>query len=259
VAIDAARSAWRLGATEVHLLYRRKREHMPAYKEQVEAAEAEGVVFHFLTTPVSVVGDGRVRGVVCQRQVVGEFDRSGRRRPLPVAGSEFTLDLDVLIPAIGQETDLEGEDGLERSRDTSLVVDEALATTRAGVFAAGDAVSGPATVVHAVAHGNKVAMAVDHYLRTGRVAKIVTVPGYEVVERTFDPEDYAEARRPAVPMLPVADRRGSFEEVEQGLDAHVVQEECKRCLRCDLEWLEEMEVPPEPRPERIVETVEMAR
>ena len=259
VAIDAARSAWRLGATEVHLLYRREREHMPAYKEQVEAAEAEGVVFHFLTTPVSVTGDGWVRGVVCQRQVVGEFDRSGRRRPVSVAGSEFTLDLDVLIPAIGQEIDLEGEDGLERSRDTSLVVDEALATTRAGVFAAGDAVSGPATVVHAVAHGNTVAMAVDHYLRTGRVAKIVTVPGYEVVERAFNPEDYAEARRPAVPVLPIADRRGSFEEVELGLDAHAIQEECKRCLRCDLEWLEEMEVPPEPRPERIVETVEMAR
>ena len=259
VAVDTARSAWRLGAKEVHLLYRRERKHMPAYEEQIEAAEAEGVVFHFLTTPVRVTGDGRVAGVVCQRHVVGEFDPSGRRRPVPVAGSEFTLDLDVLIPAIGQETGPVGEDGVERNDDTTLVVDEALATTRAGVFAAGDAVSGPATVVHAIAQGNKAATAVDHYLRTGRVEKIVTLPGYEVVEQEFDPEDYAEARRARVPALPVAQRRGTFEEVELALDEHTVREECKRCLRCDLEWLEEMQLSPEPRPERIVETVEIAR
>jgi len=258
-AIDAARSAWRLGAREVHLIYRRRREDMPAHPEEVEAAEAEGAVFHFLTTPVRVIGDGRVRGVECQRQALGEFDRSGRRRPMPIAGSEFTLYLDVLIPAIGQETDLEGEDGLERNRDTTLVVNEALATTCEGVFAAGDAVSGPATVIHAVAQGNRVAGTVDRYLRTGLVEKIVTRPGYEVVEQKFNLEDYAEARQPPTPMLPVAQRWGNFEEVELGLDEHSIQEECKRCLRCDLEWLEEMQLPLEPRPERVVGTVEIAR
>jgi NADH-quinone oxidoreductase subunit F len=259
VAIDAARSAWRLGAKEVHLIYRRERAQMPAYREQVEAAEGEGVVLRFLTTPVRIIGDGRVRGVECQRQAPGEFDRSGRRRPMPMAGSEFRLSLDVLIPAIGQETELEGGDGLERNRDTTFVVNGALATTREGVFAAGDAVTGPATVVHAVSQGNEVAGAVDHFLRTGRVEKIVTLPGYEVVEQRFDPEDYAEARRPAPSVLPVAQRRGNFEEVELGLDEHAVQEECRRCLRCDLEWLEEMQLPQEPRPERLVGTVETAR
>jgi NADH-quinone oxidoreductase subunit F len=252
VAIDAARSAWRLGAREVHLIYRRRREDMLAYPEEVEAAEVEGVIFHFLTTPIKVIGDGRVRGVECQRQALDKFDRSGRRRPSPVAGSEFTLDLDVLIPAIGQETDLAGGDGLERNRDTTLVVNEALATTREGVFASGDAVSGPATVIHAVAQGNKVAGAVDHYLRTGRVEKIVTQPGYEVIEQKFDLEDYADARRPVMPVLSIAERQGNFEEVELGSDEQTSQEECKRCLRCDLEWLEEMRLPLESRPEEIV-------
>jgi hypothetical protein len=171
---------------------------------------------------------------------------------VPVVGSEFTLDLDVLIPAIGQETDLEREDGLERNRDTTLVVNEAFATAREGVFAAGDVVSGPATVIHAVAQGNKVASAVDHYLRTGRVEKIITLPGYEVVEQKFNLEDYAEARRPPMPVLPIALRRGNFQEVELGMDGYAIQEECKRCLRCDLEWLEEMGLPLEPRPEKVV-------
>jgi NADH-quinone oxidoreductase subunit F len=262
VAIDAARSAWRLGAREVHLFYRRRREDMPAHAEQAEAAEAEGVIFHFLTTPIRVIGNpppsppgGGVGGVECQRQALGEFDLSGRRQPMPIAGSEFTLDLDVLIPAIGQEVGLEREDGLERNRDTTLVVNEAFATTREGVFAAGDVVSGPATVIHAVAQGNKVASVVDHYLRTGRVEKIITLPGYEVIEQKFNLEDYAEARRPPMPVLPIALRRGSFQEVELGMDEYAIQEECKRCLRCDLEWLREMELPLEPRPEVTTQAV----
>ena len=259
VAIDAARSAWRLGASEVHLIYRREHGQMPAYREGIEAAEAEGIIFHFLTVPIRVVGDGWVKGVVCQQQALGEFDHSGRRRPVPAVGQEFTMDLDVLIPAIGQETGLEGEDGLEQKRDTTLVVDEALGTTREGVFAAGDAVSGPATIVHAVAQGNQVASAVDHYLRTGRAEKRVTVPGYEVVEQSFNPEEYAEARRPSFPVLSIAQRRGNFEQVELGLDECAIQEECKRCLRCDLEWLEEMQLPRESRPEQFVRTVEIAR
>jgi NADH-quinone oxidoreductase subunit F len=255
VAIDAARSAWRLGVREVHLIYRREREQMPAYKEQIEAAEAEEVVFHFLTTPTRVIGDRQVEGIECRRQTLGEFDRSGRRRPIPAVGSEFTLALDVLISAIGQETDLEGEDGFEVNPDSTLVVNEALATNRKGVFAAGDAVTGPATVIHAVAQGNKVAREVDYYLRTGRTERLVTLPGYDVVEQKFNPEDYAEAKRPPTPVLSIQQRRGNFAEVEQRLEKHAVQEDCKRCLRCDLEWLEEMQLPPEPQPERLVGSI----
>jgi NADH-quinone oxidoreductase subunit F len=256
VAIDAARSAWRLGAQEVHLIYRREQEQMPAYPDQVEAAEEEGVIFHFLTVPVRVIGDGRVTGVECQRQTLGEFDRDGRRRPVAQA-DRFTLNLDVLISAIGQETELDADAAPEiaRNPESTFAVNAALATTREGVFAAGDAVTGPATVVNAVAQGNEVARAVDHYLRTGQVEKLVTAPGYQVVEQRFDVQQYAQATRPPIPMLPLAGRRGSFAEVEQSWDERTVQEECKRCLRCDLEWLLEMQLPPEAQPERIVGSV----
>jgi hypothetical protein len=260
VAIDAARSAWRLGAQEVHLIYRREREQMPAYSDQVRAAEEEGIIFHFLTVPVRVIGDGRVTGVECQRQTLGEFDRDGRRRPVSQADM-FTLNLDMLISAIGQETDLDedAEREIARNPESTFAVSEALATTRDGVFAAGDAVTGPATVVHAVAQGNEVARTVDHYLRTGQVEKLVTVPGYEVVEQRFDLQQYAEAMRLTIPTLPLAQRRGNFAEVEQGWDEHTVQEECKRCLRCDLEWLLEMQLQQEAQPERIVGSARIER
>jgi len=155
VALDAARTAWRLGAKEVHVIYRRQREAMPAYAEEVKAAVEEGIQFHFLANPVKVLGDSYVTGLVIQRQRLGEFDAGGRRRPIPVDGDEFTLDVDMVIPAIGQTTDTAWmqDTGISATRSSTFVVNEALATTRAGVFAAGDAVSGPATVVEAVAQG----------------------------------------------------------------------------------------------------------
>jgi NADH-quinone oxidoreductase subunit F len=255
VAIDAVRTAWRLGAREVHVIYRRRREDMPAYTEEIEAAEEEGVLFHFLTNPTRVLGDGHVTGVECLKQTLGEFDRSGRRRPVPLSGSEFVIELDMLIPAIGQTPALEGlaeRDGVAVRRDDTFEVSEALGTSRPGVFAAGDAVSGPATVVEAVAQGNLVARAVDRYLRSGQmpVEKPVVLPGYEVVEQAFNLEEYAEARRPEMPCLPLEARQGSFAEVDLTMDERTIQEECKRCLRCDLEWLQEMELAFEPVPER---------
>jgi len=252
VAIDAVRTAWRLGAREVHVIYRRRREEMPAYEEEIEAAEQEGVQFHFLANPTRILGEGQVTGVECLRHSLGEFDRGGRRRPVPIAGSEFLIALDVLIPAIGQTPDTSGlrDSGIDLTRNNTFVVDEALGTSRAGVFAAGDAVSGPATVVEAVAQGNQVARAVDHFLRTGRVEKLVTLPGYEVVDQPFDLDDYADALPPRMPELALEARRGSFGEVALGLDEETAREECKRCLRCDLEWLEEMNLAFEPVPER---------
>ncbi len=252
VAVDAARSAWRLGAREVHLLYRRDRAQMPAYKEQVAAAEEEGVRLHLLAVPLQVIGDGQVRGLACQRQELGIFGPDGRRQPVPIPRGEFTVPLDVLIAAIGQETALP-DVGLAADADGTIAVDEALGTSREGVFAAGDAVSGPATVIHAVAQGNAVARAVDHYLRTGRRERIVTRPGYEVVEQRFDLQAYAEAGRAALPLVPVTERAGNFREVELALSEQTVQEECRRCLRCDLEWLEEMGLPQEAQPERRVD------
>jgi NADH-quinone oxidoreductase subunit F len=253
VAIDAARSAWRLSAGGVHLVYRRSWADMPAHRAEVEAAQKEGIQFHFLTNPSRVIGDGRVTGVELLRQELGAFDSSGRRRPVPIAGSEFTLDVDVLIPAIGQGPDLawmDGDDSIETGRGGVCVVNDGLATTRAGVFAAGDAVLGPATVVEAVAQGNRVADTVDHYLRTGGTELVTARPGYEIVEQPFDLEQYAAATRPQARELAIEERRGNFDEVELQFDEETVQEECKRCLRCDLEWLETMGLECTPAPER---------
>jgi len=253
VAIDAARTAWRLGAEMVHLIYRRTRADMPAYLAEVKACEEEGIIYHFLTNPVKVLGDDHVTGIVCQNQGLGTWDRSGRRRPYPIEGSDFTLDVDILIPAIGQETDLSGleGDGIAANRDTTLKTNKAMVTTRPGVFAVGDAAIGPATVIEAVAGGNKVAVAVDHYLRTGAYVKPVYDPPYHFPEQQFDLEAYASARRPALPELPVTERRACYAEVEQTLDRHTVEEECKRCLRCDLEWLQMRGQAAAPAPELI--------
>jgi NADH-quinone oxidoreductase subunit F len=255
VAIDAVRTAWRLGATELHVIYRRRREDMPAYEEEIEAAEAEGVIFHYLTNPTRVLGDGHVTGVECLQQTLGDFDRSGRRRPVPLSGSEFVIGVDVLIPAIGQSVDPTGLDGaVTLKRDGTFDCSAALGTSRPGVFAAGDAVSGPASIIEAVAQANDVARSVDYYLRTGQMpdGKLVMMPGYEVVEECWILDDYAEAARPPLPSIPVAERQGNFREVDLGMEEQTIREECKRCLRCDLEWLREQGLAVQAVPERPV-------
>ena len=242
VAIDAARSALRLGASEVNVVYRRTRADMPAYEEEIAAAEHEGVIFHYLTNPIKVMGNGAVAGVEVISQRLGDFDRSGRRRPLPAEGTEFTIQADVLIPAIGQATDVSclNGDGIDTNRNSTLSVDTSFATSREGVFAIGDAALGPASVVEAVAQGNLVAESVDAYLQTGKVGKPVYDPPYHLPELTFDMEAYADAKRPAVPELDAAQRRHNFEQVELPMSEKTIREECRRCLRCDLEWQEVM-------------------
>jgi NADH-quinone oxidoreductase subunit F len=260
VAIDVARSAWRLGASEVHIIYRRTLKDMPAHKVEIEAAKAEGTIFNFLTNPVRVVGEnGKMTGVEVQNQVLGSFDSSARRRPVPQEGSNFVIVVDVLVPAIGQDIDLSWLDGsgIDVNHAATLEVSDALATTRLGVFAAGDSVSGPATVIQAVAQGNQVALQIDHYLRTGKVEKTPVVAGYEVVEQEFNLDDYANAHRPEMPELSIAERRGNFKEVERGMDEDVIREECKRCLRCDLEWLEREELAFEAVPEQVLSPLEL--
>jgi NADH-quinone oxidoreductase subunit F len=254
-AIDSARSAWRLGAAEVHLIYRRSRADMPARDDEVQQAAREGIQFHFLTNPTRLLRNGKINGVELLRQELGAFDMSGRRRPTPIAGSEFTLDVDVLIPAVGQEPDLacvDGDGTIEVGHSRTLVVSDGLSTTRTGVFAAGDVVLGPATVIEAVAQGNRVADSVDHYLRTGSLEMVAVRPGYQVVEQWFDLEQYASATRAQTRELPIKERHGNFKEVELSLSEKTIQEECKRCLRCDLEWLEEMGLEFAPVPERVL-------
>jgi NADH-quinone oxidoreductase subunit F len=249
VAIDAARTALRLGARKVHLIYRRTREEMPAWKSEVHAAFQEGIQFHFLTDPVGVLGPEHVTGVECHLQKLGEFDASGRRRPIPIEetefeGAEFVLDADVFIPAIGQVPETEclinGSKRIGLNRDGTVTVGANLATSREGVFAAGDLALGPATVIEGVAQGNKVAVAVDAFLRGNPVERPRFTTDFREIPQLYNMDDYAEAKRPVIRELPVDERIRNFEEVEAGLDEQKAREECKRCLRCDLEWLESM-------------------
>ncbi|MGQ9785907.1 MAG: FAD-dependent oxidoreductase [Anaerolineae bacterium] len=240
VAIDSARSAWRLGAQEVHVVYRREEKDMPAHKEEIEAAREEGVQFHFLVNPIAILGDDTVTGVRIQRQRQGEYDNTGRRMVHPIPGSEFDLGCDVIISAIGQAVDLDwlSHETIETDRTLTLKVGQAFETNLPGIFAVGDAVSGPSTVIQAVAQGNKVALAVDHWLRTGRIERVLYQPRRHDYPQYTRLEDYANARRASSRVIPPEQRRScGFAEVELGFDEHTAQEEAKRCLRCDLEWL----------------------
>jgi len=246
VAIDSARSAWRLGAAEVHVVYRREERDMPAHPEEIKAAKEEGVVIHTLANPMAVLGHSTVTGVRLQRQTLGEFDSSGRRRPKVIARSEFDLACDLLIPAIGQVTDFDWmqNNNIETNRASTIKVGRALDTTLPGVFAAGDCVIGPATVIHAVAQGNQVAVAVDDWLKNEKADRIIYKPKRHDVAQYFNVEDYAHTPRSHPRALPADWRKWSgFTEIEMGFDETMAQEEAKRCLRCDLEWLERTSEP----------------
>ena len=169
VAMDAARTALRLGS-EVHIVYRRTEAELPARREEVHHAMEEGIVFDMLTNPVEVLDDGKgwVRGLKCIRMELGEPDDSGRRRPVPVEGSEFEIEADTVIMALGTSSNPlipSTTKGLETTKRGCLVADDSGATTRPGVFAGGDAVTGAATVILAMGAGRTAARAIDEYLR----------------------------------------------------------------------------------------------
>jgi NADH-quinone oxidoreductase subunit F len=236
-AVDAARTALRLGASEVTLVYRRTRADMPAQDLEVQEAEEEGVRLQLLTTPTAVLGDIKATGLKLQPQELGEFDSSGRRRPMPIEGAEYVIDVDIVIPAIGQMPDLSclNGDSPEVNRNQTFRVGRTLETSRPGVFAAGDAVLGPATVIEAVEQGNKVALAVDEYLRDGDPLSKDHWLAYRTVELTYNMEDYAKATRPEMPAQTPEERIDNFGQIELGLSEKVACEEAKRCLRCDIE------------------------
>jgi NADPH-dependent glutamate synthase beta subunit-like oxidoreductase len=172
-AMDAARSAMRLGAMEVSILYRRSRAEMPASDEEVAEAEHEGARFLYLTNPVRILGNPHVTAVECVRMELGPPDESGRRRPLPIPGSEFVIEADSVIMAIGQVPDLSfirQEDGIQLTRQGAVAIDpETMATTAPGIYAGGDvAAAGPRIVIQAVADGLRAARAIDDYLQGQR-------------------------------------------------------------------------------------------
>ncbi len=243
VAMDCARSALRLGVREVHLVYRRTRDEMPADKEEIHDALEEGVTFHFLSHPTRLlIESGRIVGIECVRMGLGEPDASGRRRPVPVEGSEFVLACDTVIPAIGQKVDascLQGACCPEITRwDTVQADADTLQTSLEGIFAGGDCVTGPATLIEAMAAGFRVSHSIDQYLREGRVAltedermskvfRAVAAIDEDRVDRLG-----AGMRRIKMPMRAVEDRVDDFEEVEMGLAPEDALLEADRCLRC---------------------------
>lgn len=171
VAMDAARSAMRLGAKEVYIIYRRGMEELPARKEEIEHAEEEGVIFKTLTNPVEILGDetGSVCGIRCEKMELGECDESGRRRPVRIEGSEFDIALDTVIMSIGTSPNpliRKTTPGLETNKRGCIVTDEDTGkTTREGVYAGGDAVTGAATVILAMGAGKTAAKAIDEYIK----------------------------------------------------------------------------------------------
>jgi len=239
-AMDVARTAVRLGAENVTVLYRRTRREMPCLMAEVEAAEEEGVQLETLVAPVELKrpGSGKLR-LTCQRMKLGEPDESGRARPVPVPGSEFTLESTCVIAAIGQTVDT----GSLEECDLGLTgwgisVDPAtMATNLAGVFAGGDAVTGADLAVRAVAAGKLAAVSIDQYL-SGRPVQgdpeMITV----LMERMDEAElaeffrRIEETPRAAMPELPLEQRVKGFEEVELGFSEQVAVKEAGRCMNC---------------------------
>jgi len=237
VAIDVSRSAVRLGAKEVKIIYRRTRAEMPAWEEEIHATETEGVEITYLSAPQEVLTqNGRVAGLRCIRMELGEPDSSGRRRPVPIPGSEYDIEIDQLVPAIGQRPDLsaiENVAGLNISRWGTTEVDAVTyATDREGVFSGGDLQTGPGIAIAAIAAGREAAESIVRHLDHQDMAKGREPATHEDPVYRPIPDDESEIPRSKMPELPVEKRAGNFEEVELGYDETSGREEAARCLNC---------------------------
>ena len=239
VAIDCARSCWRLGAQEVEVLYRRTRSEMPAWDIEVAEAEAEGVKFSFLAAPVRFLGEnGRLTHMEVLRMELGDPDESGRRRPVPIEGSEQRVAVDTVISAIGQAPERFNLESLslETNRWGMITTDpQTLATSRPGVFAGGDCTLGAASFVEAVGQGRQAAESIHSYLEYGGLRAVTRK------ERPMAPELNEEERRRAKPIprqsmphIEAAARRNNFAEVDLGFSMEMAQAEGQRCLHCGL-------------------------
>ena len=267
-AIDAARSVLRLGLAEnltrkgakgeVTILYRRSRAEMPAIAEEIEEALAEGVDIRYLAAPVELLTEGgRVTGLKCVKMELGMSDESGRRRPLPIAGSEFTIEADTVIPAIAQEADLSflqlptsnlqpPTSNLQLPVEVEqgrIVINEAGATTVPAIFAGGDVATPFGTVAHAIGSGKRAALAIDQYLRGEELAGFPPVgEAVHAVSKDVNPTVvrfenlnlayFEELERPAQPQRPVGERVRDFDEVNLGFSEKQAQAEAERCFSC---------------------------
>jgi NADH-quinone oxidoreductase subunit F len=237
VAIDAARVARRCGAKEVWVIYRRSEKEMPAYREDIEAAKAEGVEIHEMISPVRIIGEsGKVAKVVCIRMELADIDESGRRRPVPLKGSEFMMDAGTLVSAIGEIPDLSflGSEKSNIGRNRTISVHpRTMMTNMEGIFAGGDAVSGPATVIEAIAAGRKAALAIDKYLRGERSEYEESIPRTIEIE-DIDLDRFNKRERQRMPAVAIGERIKGFGEVELGFTELEALSESDRCFQCGL-------------------------
>ncbi len=246
VAIDVACTALRLGS-KVTIVYRRSRDEMPAHPWEVEQALCEGVENMYLTAPVAVKTDnGKVRALECQRMELGEPDASGRRRPVPVPGSEFELPVDMVIPAIGQRADascFEGSNVKLTKWGTIEVDEDTLATSRPGVFAAGDLQTGPWIAVGAVAGGQKAAESIDRYLRGLDLSAGLEQKRKRHHRPKSFPVGGVVQPREVMPTLPPEYTCSCFDEIATGFTEEKARAEATRCLNCYSECLERLATP----------------
>lgn len=239
-AIDAARTSLRLGAEKVTILYRRSRDEMPASQWEVDEAEEEGIELHILAAPKKVLGkEGKVAALECIKMELGEPDESGRRRPVPVEESEFTIDANMVISAIGQVADLSclpKETNIEVTSWNIVCDEDTLATKREGVFAGGDCVLGAKTAIEAIAQGKKAAQSIDSYLKGMTQEK--KKEQINVIKGLWEDIDKSEfshivpQNRHRPPTLNPKERKDSFVEFEGGFFEEDAMAEAARCLEC---------------------------
>jgi len=235
VAMDTVRTALRLGSAKPFVIYRRSMAEMPANEEEIEECREEGIEIMTLVNPVRIVEDnGRVKAVECVKMELGEPDASGRRRPVPVAGSEFVLEVDAVVPAIGQESDwacLTPECVCTLSDWGTMMVDPlTLQSSDPDIFAGGDAVTGPKTVIEAIAAGKQAAISMDRFMRGADLAEGREKEWKAVQE--VETEGYDRIPRHAMPRLSPEERTGNFREVQLGFSEEETVAEAKRCLDC---------------------------
>ena len=243
VALDSARAALRLGAEEVSIFYRRSRGEMPVTEVEYDEALAEGINVNFLVSPTRIVTDHwQTVGLQCIRMQLGNHDGTGRRKPVPISGSEFFAEADSVIAAVGQAPDLSflpADSALERTRwETLMVNDNTLSTNVNGVFAGGDFVTGPGMVIDAIAAGRRAAIAIDKYLKKdpSRVEMYdLKTPVTDKPDASEDQDAWESRPKQEIAKLSPEERRCSFREIELGLSEESARLEAKRCLRCDLE------------------------
>jgi len=233
-AMDVARTAVRLGAEHVQVLYRRTRAEMPAEDVEIEEAEEEGVEFTYLVAPIEIIeGNGRVKAVRCQRMKLGAPDKSGRRSPEPIPGDEVTIPADLVISAIGQRVNAESVKELELTKKGAIAANaNTFETSMPGVFAGGEAVTGPKIAIEAIAQGKNAASVIDSYLK-GEI-KPVANPCY-IEQEDLGPEDFADKEkkeREHLKVYPAKIRKMSFGAISETFDEETAVKEASRCLEC---------------------------